>query len=139
MSKKAITTTLALLIAAPVLSGCVAVAATGLVAGVSAVRQERTVGAAFDDVRIKSAITGELANVSASNFLNVSTTVIEGRVLLTGRVSNPEMRLSATRAAWSIDGVRKVDNEIEVTDSVGWLDRRVEVIHAAPDGRVECP
>ena len=123
MSKKAITTTLAVLIAAPSLSGCVAVAATGLVAGLSAVRQERTVGAAFDDVRIKSAITADLANASASNFLNVSTTVIEGRVLMTGRVDSAETRLSATRAAWRVDGVRKVDNEIEVTDSVGWLDR----------------
>ena len=118
---------LAALILAPVLSGCVAVAATGMVAGVSAARQERTVGAAIDDVRIKSAITAALANASPSNFVNVSTTVVEGRVLMTGRVAQADTRLDATRVAWGVDGVRRVDNEIEVTDSFGWLDRPKDI------------
>jgi osmotically-inducible protein OsmY len=112
---------------APVLSGCVALAGAGLVAagtaGISAVRQERTVGDAVDDVRITSNIQGELGRQSASNFFNVKTTVVEGRVLLTGRVANPQTRLDATRIAWSIEGVRRVDNEIEVTDDAGWVDR----------------
>ena len=112
---------------APVLSGCVAVAATGLIAagtaGISAARQERTVGDAVDDVRITSNIQSTLGRQSASNFFNVSTTVVEGRVLLTGRVSNPQTRLEATRIAWTVEGVRKVDNEIEVTDQTGWVDR----------------
>ena len=118
---------LAALLLAPTLSGCVAVAATGLVAGVSAARQERTMGAAIDDVRIKTAITAALANASASNFVNVSTTVVEGRVLMTGRVDDAETRLDATRVAWGVDGVRRVDNEIEVTDSFGWLDRPKDI------------
>jgi osmotically-inducible protein OsmY len=123
MAKNPIGISLALILAAPLLSGCVAVAATGLVAGVSAARQERTVGAAIDDVRIKSAVTTALAGESVSNFVNVSTTVVEGRVLMTGRVEDPEMRLAATRAAWGINGVRRVDNEIEITEKIGLVDR----------------
>jgi osmotically-inducible protein OsmY len=123
MAKHPIGVSFALIIAAPLLSGCVAVAATGLVAGVSAARQERTVGAAIDDVRIKSAITAALAGESVSNFVNVSTTVVEGRVLMTGRVEEPEMRLAATRAAWGVEGVRRVDNEIEITEEFGLVDR----------------
>jgi osmotically-inducible protein OsmY len=123
---KRVPTYLVLIALAPLLSGCVALAATGLVAagaGVNAARQERTVGNAVDDVRITSAIQTRLSRQAASNFFNVSTTVIEGRVLLTGRVSNPQTRLEATRTAWSVEGVRKVDNAIEVTDATGWVDR----------------
>ena len=123
MSKHPFTAAFALILAAPLLSGCVAVAATGIVAGVSAARQERTVGAAIDDVRIKTAVTSGLAGAAISNFVNVSTTVVEGRVLMTGRVDEPEERLQATRIAWGVEGVRRVDNEIEITDSAGWFDR----------------
>ena len=111
------------LMSAPLLSGCIAVAATGMVAGVSAVRQERTVGDALDDVRIKTDLQAQLTQKKTNNFVNVSATVVEGRVLLTGRVKDPDIRLDATRVAWGIQGVRKVDNEIEVTDNTGWLDR----------------
>ncbi len=123
MSEHPLTVAFALILAAPLLSGCVAAAATGIFAGVSAARQERTVGAAIDDVRIKTAVTVRLAGAAASNFLNVSTTVIEGRVLMTGRVDDPEERLDATRIAWGVEGVRRVDNEIEITDSAGLLNR----------------
>ena len=103
------------------LSGCVAVAATGVVAGVSAVRQERTVGDAIDDVRIKGSIHSAMGKRSLANLVNISVTVVEGRVLMTGRVDDPQTRLDATRDAWSVQGVRKVDNAIEVADSAGWL------------------
>jgi osmotically-inducible protein OsmY len=119
--------TILVILAAPFLSGCVAAAGVGLIAagtaGISATRQERTVGDAIDDVRITSNIQSALGRQQASNFFNVSTTVHEGRVLLTGRVANPQTRLDATRIAWSVEGVRKVDNEIEVTDETGWIDR----------------
>ena len=69
-----------------------------------------------------TALSGRLAGQSTGLFLRVSTTVIEERVLLAGRVDSPETRLEATRLAWSIEGVRKVDNDIEVTESSGWLD-----------------
>src|SRR5882724_11168415 len=103
-----------ILCAAPLLSGCVLLAAGGAVAGVSAVRQERSVGNAIDDVSIRSKLEARLAQQSAGLFLRVSTTVIEGRVLLAGRVDAPETRLDATRIAWSVEGVRRVDNDVEV-------------------------
>jgi len=106
----------------PLLSGCVWFAATGVVAGVSAARQERTIGNAIDDTVIKATLDGRLAKDSPGLYLRVSTTVVEGRVLLAGRVDSPEDRLNATRVAWSVEGVRKVDNDIEVSDLSGWLD-----------------
>lgn len=106
----------------PMLSGCVLLAAGGVATGVTTVRQERTIGNAVDDVRIKTELDARLAADSAGLFLRASTTVVEGRVLLAGRVTNPEDRLTATRLAWSINGVKKVDNDMEVTDRSGWLD-----------------
>src|SRR5258705_3097318 len=112
----------------PLLSGCVWVAATGAVAGVAAARQERTIGNAIDDARIKTTLDGRLAKDSPGLYLSVSTTVVEGRVLLAGRVSKPENRLNATRVAWSVQGVRKVDNDVEVSDFFGWLDGPADLI-----------
>ena len=110
------------LLAVPLLSGCVWFAAGGAAAGVSVARQERTIGNAIDDVRIKTELDAKLVGDAPDLFLRASTTVVEGRVLLAGRVKAPEDRLTATRIAWSIAGVRQVDNDMEVTDSSGWLD-----------------
>ncbi|HEX3484707.1 MAG TPA: BON domain-containing protein [Micropepsaceae bacterium] len=110
----------------PVLSGCVAVAAGGAVAGISAARQERTIGHALDDTVIKATLDGRLAEEKL--YFHTSTTVVEGRVLLAGRVDTPEARLDATRIAWGVNGVRKVDNDIEVSDFSGWLDGPSDLI-----------
>jgi osmotically-inducible protein OsmY len=112
---------------APVLSGCVWVAAGGAVAGVSAARQERSFGNAIDDRVIKTKLDARLRQQSIRLF-GIYTTVIEGRVLLAGRVSTPETRLEATRVAWTVDGVRKVDNDIQVAETGGWLDRPADFI-----------
>ncbi len=112
----------------PLLSGCIWAAAGGAAAGVSVVRQERTIGNAIDDVRIKTELDAKLANDAPGLFLRVSTTVVEGRVLLAGRVETPDDRLTATRMAWSIDGVRKVDNAMDVTENSGWLDAPTDFI-----------
>jgi len=112
----------------PLLSGCVWIAATGAVAGVSAARQERTIGNAIDDARIKTTLDARLARDYPGLYVRASTTVVEGRVLLAGRVDKPETRLDATRVAWSVEGVRKVDNDIEVSDMSGWLDGPADFI-----------
>ena len=112
----------------PLLSGCIAVAAGGAVAGVSAARQERTIGNAVDDVRINATLDARLAREYPGLYIRVSTTVVEGRVLLAGRVAKPETRLDATRVAWSVEGVHKVDNDIEVSDMSGWLDGPADFI-----------
>lgn len=127
MIPKWLSSTLLIVLAPPALSGCIAAAAVGTVAGVQTVRQERTVGAALDDRAIKTTLDAKLRQTSGLRF-GIATTVVEGRVLLAGRVARPEDRLEATRLAWTIHGVAKVDNDIEVTDSWGWLDRPQDLI-----------
>jgi osmotically-inducible protein OsmY len=122
-----LSSTVLVALAAPALSGCIAAAAVGTVAAVQTVRQERPVGAALDDRAIKTTLDAKLRQTSGLRF-GIATTVVEGRVLLAGRVTRPEDRLEATRLAWTIHGVAKVDNDIEVTDSWGWLDRPQDFI-----------
>src|SRR5467141_2853712 len=127
MNLRSFASVVVFILLAPVLSGCVAVAATGAVAGVSAARQERSFGNAIDDRVMKTKLDARLRQQSIRLF-GIYTTVIEGRVLLAGRVSKPETRLEATRVAWTVDGVRKVDNDIQVTETGGWLDRPADLI-----------
>jgi osmotically-inducible protein OsmY len=112
---------------APLLSGCVALAAVGAVAGVQTIRQERPLGDALDDRAIKTTLDLRLRQTPGLRF-GIATTVVEGRVLLAGRVSSPEERLDAARVAWSVDGVVKVENELEVAETAGWLDRPQDFI-----------
>ena len=52
-------------------------------------------------------------------YRRLDMTVREGRVLLTGTVQDPDMRVDAVRLAWLANGVREVINEINVANSNG--------------------
>jgi osmotically-inducible protein OsmY len=108
-----------LLISLP-LSGCIP-AVIGATAEVAlSIAQERSVGAATDDavilVGIKNAYLQEDVNELTTA---VKVDVIEGRVFLTGSVSDPATRINAVRLAWQPDGVKEVINEIEVSKNRG--------------------
>lgn len=98
------------------LPGCVAVVAAGAggAAGGYAVSQERSVGDQINDVTIRSNITQAWAKYSDPMTHALDATVYEGRVLLTGRVPNPEWRDQAVKLAWQVNGVKDVYNEIEI-------------------------
>jgi osmotically-inducible protein OsmY len=88
-------------------------AATGVV-----LTQERTVGRAVDDTTIWTKIKSRFLQQDVNNlFTKVDVKVTEGRVLLTGNVTNPESRMEAVRIAWSTRGVKEVINEIVVITS----------------------
>ena len=53
-------------------------------------------------------------NAGNNLFVDINTTVLEGRVLLTGLVSNQEVRIEAVRVVWKVEGVKEVINEIEI-------------------------
>ena len=103
-----------------VVSGCTAGTVVGGGASVGvAVAQERSVGDALDDTVIATQIVAIFFDYSMELLRKVSAEVVEGRVLLTGSVSEPEGRVDAVRLTWQIDGVTEVLNEIQVTDRGG--------------------
>ena len=90
-------------------------AATGVAAS-----QEGGVSSAVSDAWIKTQINDAWLNYDVETFAKLSSTVDQGRVLLTGVVQNPEARVEAVRLTWQVRGVKQVINEIQVADSDGF-------------------
>ena len=126
-----------LLAAASSLGACTPVViGAGAAAGVTAA-QERGFKGAIGDTETRLEINRLWLQESASLYSKVNLQVQEGRVLLTGNVPSPEVRLSAVRLAWQAKGVREVINEIEVKDTDSLLDAaRDEWISAELKARI---
>ena len=75
---------------------------------------DRTMGTVIDDATIKVNIAAKFIGSEDNLFVNISTTVLQGRVLLTGLVENQEIRIDAVRKVWEVNGVKEVINEIQV-------------------------
>ncbi len=108
------------------LGGCVGaliVGGLGAAAGGGyVVAQERGVTGAVDDVALKADIERELTNQDPQLQAGITTTVFGGRVLLTGRVANPEMKAAAEQIAGRTRDVRALYDEIEVAQAAGVWD-----------------
>lgn len=99
---------------------------------------DRSVGEVIDDATIKLQIAGKFISSEESLFLDIDTSVINGRVLLTGIVDKQETRISAVRRVWEVGGVKEVINEIEVGDKTTlkeystdlWINTQVKGIAA---------
>ncbi|WOF75911.1 BON domain-containing protein [Parvibaculaceae bacterium PLY_AMNH_Bact1] len=85
----------------------------GATAGIAAA-EERGMETALDDLQIDVEIKRQFLEQDEALLAAVSTEVHGGRVLLTGVVDEPEMRMTATRLSWGVDGVVEVINEITV-------------------------
>lgn len=121
MNIKKVFLLVSLIMTAAQLSACGAV---GLAAGAGAAvgiasQQEGGVSSAATDVRIKAMIADKWFKYKVDTFSKLSTTVNQGRVLITGVVQNPDDRVEAVRLAWQVEGVKQVINEIRVADSEG--------------------
>jgi osmotically-inducible protein OsmY len=108
-----------LLALASALSGCVGVAVTGGATAATAAAQERGFKGTVDDTVIRARINDLWLQHSTDLFQNVGLQVTEGRVLLTGKVKDPQLRLDAVKLAWQAQGVSEVINEIQVTEEGG--------------------
>jgi len=75
---------------------------------------DRSLGVVIDDATIKLNISGKFISSSDNLFINIDTSVLEGRVLLTGLVDNQEIRIDAVKRVWEVEGVKEVINEIEI-------------------------
>ena len=75
---------------------------------------DRSFGTVVDDATVKVNIAAKFINSTDNIFVNVSTTVLDGRVLLTGLVKNQEIRIDVVRRVWEVEGVQEVINEIQI-------------------------
>lgn len=105
------------LVGALALSGCTpaGIVVGGVaVAGVT-IAEERSVRDAVSDANIKVKILNSFIQESESLFVDVSTIVIEGRVLVTGQVPSQADQEKAVSLIWPIEGVKAVLNELQIS------------------------
>jgi osmotically-inducible protein OsmY len=95
------------------LAGCV---------GIQFNPQERNFLAAVDDLNIQTEFNARLIGESGALFASVNSTVIEGRLHITGTVPAQADRQKVTRIAWTIPAVKEVVNDIEVTAETGLVE-----------------
>lgn len=74
----------------------------------------RSVGEVVDDVSITTQIKTSLLAEKVLNGIAISVTTFEGDVILTGAVNNSEQKNRASDIAYSIKGVRKVENLLKI-------------------------
>jgi osmotically-inducible protein OsmY len=103
---------------APGLAGCVdlAIAGAGQV-GVEAMRARGLEGAARD-TNLRVAINQRWLDQGILTD-NLYLQIWESRVLVSGAVSDPRVRADAIQAAWGVEGVREVINEVQVVPRYG--------------------
>ena len=101
-----------------VVQGCspVGILASGGATTMVIAEGDRSLGAVIDDATIKVQLSAKFLKSKNSIFLNINTTVSDGRVLLTGIVENQEIRINVVKSVWEVSGVKEVINEIEVGD-----------------------
>ena len=95
------------------LTGCV---------GVSLNTEERSFSNALGDLNARTDLNARLLAEGPELYTSVATSVIEGRIHLSGTVPTNEHRLTATRIAWETPNVKEVVNDIEVTNEGDLLD-----------------
>ena len=88
--------------------------ASGGATGMVVAEGDRSLGSVVDDTTIKINIAAKFINSQDNLFIDVTSNVLEGRVLLTGLVDNQEIRIDAVRKVWEVEGVNEVINEIQI-------------------------
>jgi osmotically-inducible protein OsmY len=86
-----------------------------LVASSMACRMNETPAAQVKDAEIAASLKGKLvSNLNASTITDISINVTNGVVTLSGQVKNGENKQKAEEIAHNLDGVGKVNNELQV-------------------------
>ena len=100
------------------LSNCVGTSTTGVFGtGVSIAMDPRTLGTQIDDSIMEKNLKTRLIILDKKYFLSVKTKVLDGRILITGKVDTPEEKLKITKTAWETKGARSVKNDLKIKEN----------------------
>lgn len=102
------------------LSGCLETMFAATAGTAVELAKDRPAGDAMTDIRISTAIKGEFIKKDFRElYTKIKIEVIQGRVLLTGKIDKEEDSITAVEIAWSKEGVIEVINELEVDKNSG--------------------
>jgi len=78
--------------------------------------KEKGIGTTITDNIIKTKISNLIFKLDENLIADTKVFVNNGTVLFTGKVKLPEVRIDITKIAWSVKGVKEVNNEIQIID-----------------------
>ncbi|MGI4776017.1 MAG: BON domain-containing protein [Janthinobacterium lividum] len=100
-----------------ILSGCFPAIFTAATGTTLAVAKDRTIGETVRDIKIANSLRAELIKKDFREiYTKINIEVVDGRILLTGKVNTEEHVLKVIEIAWKQDGVKEVLNEIKVDE-----------------------
>lgn len=115
----------ALVVALPMLEGCVPVMVTGAAAGVMSAHDRRSTGTQTDDETTEWK-AGQHVPDQYKNFSHVNFTSFNRRVLITGEVPNEEAKSVIEAETRKLEGVREVYNELGVGQASSYGSRSTD-------------
>jgi osmotically-inducible protein OsmY len=110
---------LLLLLLVPLLHGCIAVLAGGVVAGANVAHDRRSVGRVLEDRNLQLSVLDKINHDKSltSEDNHVKVVVYDGVMLLCGQVRSEELKQRAQAIGESFEGVGRLVNDIDVTDA----------------------
>ena len=114
----------------PFLTGCplLVVGAASAGGGYATLGQERSAQDQVRDVATRSLVSQSWNEYSPDLPHNLDANVYEGRVLITGRLANEQLRQEAVQRAWKVEGVKEVYDEIEVGPDTHFSDEARDTV-----------
>ena len=107
-------------------TSCVETVVVGTVAVGAVAMREKSFKNTGSDLLIETQIQSKLVQNNSKAFFNtVGVTVDEGRVLLTGTVTDADKITTALDAAWQVKGVKEVISEIQVSKSKKFISKKL--------------
>ena len=117
---------LSLLLVTVRLQGCAAAVVGGAATGVAVVHDRRSAGMVLDDQSIElKGVELLAARPDIEGHSNIGVTSYNKSVLLTGQADTEEIRAQAAQVVGSIEGVRRVINEVQIGPDLS-LNRKSE-------------
>ncbi len=111
------------------LLGCVGATSSGVFGtGVSIAMDPRTLGTQIDDSIMNKSIGTKLLVMNKNYILNVKTTVLDGRVFITGKVNTPEEKLKITKIVWETKGTRSVKNDLKIKEDFNFKQSAKDIL-----------
>ena len=111
------------------LSGCIGVSSKGLFGtGVSIALDPRTLGTQIDDTIMQKNLASRIISKDKKYLLSINSSVLDGRIFLTGKVDNPEEKLQFTKLAWETKGARSVRNDIKIKEEFNFKQSAKDIL-----------
>ena len=96
--------------AAPLIGGIGAIA-------FSSSAQEKGLGTSINDKVIYVKLRNAIYDWNSSVSENISLSVDNGSILVTGKIKNVDTKIQLTKILWEINGVKEVNNKVQISET----------------------